>query len=91
MFIELSKKAKDSGLLSLEDDVEFIDDPLIKKGLQLVIDGLNPKITKSILKSQLNKELRNLKDKYAASIECILAIQWGENPEIIKERLDSAL
>jgi len=51
-----SEKARREGLLSLEQDVEKIEDPFMKKGLQLVVDGIDPELLKSMLETDL--ELR---------------------------------
>ncbi len=48
-FVSFSEKARREGLLSLEDDVANVDDRMIKLGLQLVIDGNDPEIVRSIL------------------------------------------
>lgn len=40
-FKELSRKVRKDGLLSIEDDVEEIENEFMKKGLELVIDGLD--------------------------------------------------
>lgn len=54
-FKEVSYKTRKNGLLSLEseitDDVEI--DPFIKKGLQLVVDGVDPQAVRSILELEL--------------------------------------
>ena len=39
-FSELSKRARREGLLSLEDEISKIDDDFLKKGLQMVVDGM---------------------------------------------------
>lgn len=48
-FVSFSEKSRREGLLSLEEDVKDIDDPMIRLGLQLVIDGNDPEIVRSIL------------------------------------------
>lgn len=46
---ELSEKARKDGLLSLEQDAQTSPNPLIKKGLSLVVDGIEADIIKDIL------------------------------------------
>lgn len=53
-FVRLGQKARREGLLSLEDDIQQMDDPFIKKGLQMVVDGLAPEIIKDILYTELD-------------------------------------
>ena len=48
-FSDLSKKARREGLLSLEDEINQLDDKFLKKGLQMVVDGIEPETIKEIL------------------------------------------
>jgi len=48
-FANLSKRARREGLLSLEDDISNLDDDFLKKGLQMVVDGIEPETIKEIL------------------------------------------
>ena len=48
-FADLSKKARREGLLSLEDEINQLDDKFLKKGLQMVVDGIEPETIKEIL------------------------------------------
>lgn len=48
-----SEKARREGLLSLEQDVEKVEDPFMKKGLQMVVDGIDPELLKSMLETDL--------------------------------------
>ncbi len=55
MLVTFSEKARREGLLALEDDVEEINDDFLKKGVQLVVDGTDPELVKSILNTDLNR------------------------------------
>ena len=59
--IELSRKARVEGLLSLEKDVANMDDEFIKKGLQLMVDGTDTEMLREILTTELN----NLEDRHS--------------------------
>ena len=48
VFVELSKKARKDGLLSLENDIESIEDEFMVEGLKMVIDAIEPDIIKEI-------------------------------------------
>jgi chemotaxis protein MotA len=48
-FVSLAEKARREGLLVLEEDVESIKDPMMKLGLMLVVDGVDPEIISTIL------------------------------------------
>ncbi|MCX7772884.1 MAG: flagellar motor protein [Clostridia bacterium] len=47
--IGLAEKSRKEGLLSLEQDAQTITNPLIKKGLSLVVDGIEPQAVRDIL------------------------------------------
>jgi len=49
---ELSEKARKDGLLSLEQDAQTNSNDLIKKGLSLVVDGIEIEVIKDILQRE---------------------------------------
>ncbi|WP_018962667.1 motility protein A [Coprothermobacter platensis] len=49
LLVDLSNKARREGLLALEDSIEGLDDPFVKRGLQLVVDGVEPESVQNIL------------------------------------------
>lgn len=63
---ELSEKARKDGLLSLEQDAQNNENDLIKKGLALVVDGIETEVIKDILKREI--ELRESIDESVAKI-----------------------
>lgn len=54
-FTNLSRKARREGLLSLEDEVNNIEDAYLKKGLQMVIDGIEPETIKEIMELEIGE------------------------------------
>ncbi|HUU67900.1 MAG TPA: MotA/TolQ/ExbB proton channel family protein [Planctomycetota bacterium] len=46
---EFAQIARKEGLLALEDKLESLNEPLLQKGIQLVIDGTPPEVLRSIL------------------------------------------
>jgi len=64
-FKQLSFKSRKEGLLSIESDLTDELDPFIKKGLQLVVDGVDPQMVKSILEFELESTYDRHKDSYA--------------------------
>ena len=50
---KLAEKARREGLLSLEDEKESIENPFFKKGLQLVVDGIDPQLIQKILEIEI--------------------------------------
>lgn len=51
---KLAEKARREGLLSLEDEKESIENPFFKKGLQLVVDGIDPQLIQKILEIEID-------------------------------------
>ncbi|PRR77526.1 Chemotaxis protein PomA [Clostridium liquoris] len=60
-FISLSKKARKEGLLSLEDEINSIDDEYLKKGLQMVVDGIEPETITDIMELEISEMERRHK------------------------------
>lgn len=54
--IEFAEKSRKEGLLSLEQEAQSNSNPLIKKGLSLVVDGIESETVRDIL--DIDKELR---------------------------------
>lgn len=54
--VRFAEKARREGLLSLEREVPQAKDAFLKQGLQLVADGTDPEIVRSILEVQLEQQ-----------------------------------
>jgi len=52
--VELSRKARVEGLLSLEHEINVIDDEFIQKGLQMMVDGTESHILRDVLTTELS-------------------------------------
>jgi chemotaxis protein MotA len=52
--VSLSEKARRDGLLALEDDVDALNDPFAKKGIQLVVDGADSELVRAILAGEID-------------------------------------
>lgn len=70
-FSELSKKARKEGLLSLEEEISNIDDEYLKKGLQMVVDGIEPETIKEIL----TLEIEEMEERHFAGASIFST--WG--------------
>jgi len=53
--VAFSERARREGLLALEDNLDEVEDEFMRKGIQLVVDGTDPDIIKSILYHELNE------------------------------------
>lgn len=85
--LSLAKKARTYGLLSLLDDAESSSHPLLRKGLQLIVDGEKPATVSEILKISIlagDAEGRELLEQCIV-LEGLSGIQNGLNPRTIKE------
>ena len=51
--IELSNVARKEGLLSLEEVSADLEDPFMKKGILLIVDGTDPDLVRGILETEL--------------------------------------
>lgn len=53
LFEQLSERARREGLLSLENELEEVEDPFIKKGVLLAIDGIEPEVIQDIMNAEI--------------------------------------
>lgn len=76
--IELSNVARKEGLLSLEEAAADLDEPFLKKGILLVVDGTDPDLVRAILETELisveerHKKIINFWDMVAS-----MGPAWG--------------
>ncbi len=70
--VNFSEKARREGLLALEDDLEEVEDEFMRKGIQLVVDGTDPDIIKSVLYNDLNQ----LQERHSVGVK--LFDDWGK-------------
>lgn len=59
--IELSNVARKEGLLSLEEAASNLDDPFMKKGILLIVDGTDPELVRAIMET----ELQSIDDRHS--------------------------
>nr|BFE65560.1 flagellar motor protein [Dactylosporangium thailandense] len=64
--VKLAEKARREGLLALEDAMKEVQDPFLKKGLQLAIDGTDSEELAAILEAEVDAKKKA--DKQAAAI-----------------------
>jgi chemotaxis protein MotA len=62
--VSLAEKARKEGLLALESEVKKIDDPFLKRGLQMGIDGTDPEELRTVLEGEISA--KKGEDKVAA-------------------------
>ena len=77
--IELSNVARKEGLLSLEEAATDLEEPFLKKGILLIVDGTDPELVRAIMETELvsvegrHKETIGFWDTLAA-----MGPAWGD-------------
>ncbi|WP_117170614.1 flagellar motor protein MotP [Paraliobacillus sediminis] len=78
LFERLSERARREGLLALENELESVDDPFIKKGVLLAIDGIEPEVINDIMNAEITAmEDRHLKGRIILEKAGEYAPAWG--------------
>lgn len=72
LFIEFSKKTRMNGVLSIEGDVQRLENEAMHRGLQMVVDGKEGEI----VTSQMELEMDLAEDRYDSAPA--LFSKWGE-------------
>jgi chemotaxis protein MotA len=62
--VRFADKARRDGLLALEDEVKDVDDPFLRKGLQLAIDGTDPEMVREVLET----EIAGLRERHKTAV-----------------------
>lgn len=70
--VEFSERARREGLLALEDNLQEVEDEFMRKGIQLVVDGTDPELIKSVM----GNELSQIQARHGANIK--IADDWGK-------------
>jgi len=78
LMVKLSEKTRREGLLAIESELEQIEDPFIKRSLQLVVDG----VESETIKDYMNMEIANLESRHSTGIAIFKALAsefpaWG--------------
>ncbi|PFG05077.1 flagellar motor protein MotP [Bacillus sp. es.034] len=77
-FVTLSEKARREGLLSLEAEVEAVEDPFIRKGVLLAVDGIEQDVILDIMNAEIIAlEERHRKNKSLLDKAGEYAPAWG--------------
>ncbi len=53
LLIRLALKARKEGILALQAEIKEIDDPFLRKGLELMTDGTDPHLLRELLETEL--------------------------------------
>ncbi len=53
LLVSLAQKARREGVLSLEHELESLEDDFIRRGIQLVVDGSDPDVVREIMETEI--------------------------------------
>jgi len=59
--VALSKKARKEGLLAIDSDVNDISDSFLRGGMEMVVDGTEPELIRSVMETELSYTLERHK------------------------------
>lgn len=87
--MDLDRKARNEGFLSLESDLAAIDDPLLAVGVRLVMEGVSGEALEEILATYLLIEGRSGWPflKACVTIEGLLALAESDDPALMARKL----
>jgi hypothetical protein len=87
--MNLDRKARGEGFLSLESELPGIDDPLLAVGIRLVMEGVSGEALEEILATYLLVEERSGWPflKACVTIEGILALAESDDPALMARKL----
>jgi len=54
LILNLANIARREGILQLEETVSTMDDPFIKKGVMLIIDGADPELVQKVMETEID-------------------------------------
>jgi len=78
LFIRLAERARREGILALENELEEVEDPFIKKGILLAVDGIEPEVITDILNAEITAiEERHYKGRVLLEKAGEYAPSWG--------------
>ncbi|MCL2101412.1 MAG: MotA/TolQ/ExbB proton channel family protein [Fibromonadales bacterium] len=63
--ISFAEQARREGILALENSLEKVDDPFLRKGIQLAVDGTERAVIESILET----EKENIEERHKSNID----------------------
>jgi chemotaxis protein MotA len=75
LLVELADKARRQGLLALEEEEARLTEPFMRKGVQLVVDGVDPSVVRELL--EIDSE--HMSERHASNY-ALLAAMGGYAP-----------
>lgn len=54
LLVYFAEKARREGLLAMEEEANELGDPFLRKGIQLVVDGVDPELVREVMEIEIN-------------------------------------
>src|SRR5690606_10355697 len=54
LMVHFAEKARREGLLAMEEEAEGLEDPFLRKGIQLAVDGVDPEVVRNVLETEID-------------------------------------
>lgn len=70
LFVKLADQARRDGLLSLEEEARKIEDDFIKKGVMLIVDGVDPSVVHEVMET----DTEQVAERHKEGIEMLKAL-----------------
>jgi hypothetical protein len=90
-FRSLASYVRKNGFLPLEEIEDSIDDPVMRKGIELRVDGWEPLLSRSILEKYKASALRSFEARLDMIIDGIDALASRDIPQAVEEKLRAHL
>lgn len=68
--VQFAEKARREGLLALESELDSIDDPFFRRGMQLAIDGGDPEMVSEVMEA----EVKAMQERHKVGAKFLMAI-----------------
>ena len=87
--IGLANIARKEGILALEEQIEKLDDRLLKTGLGLIVDGTDPRLVRDLMNVKITTSFKTGSELLSQIIITagVLSVQAGENPRLMETKL----
>ena len=88
VFPSLAELARLEGILALDGLFDRAD-PFVETAIRFIVDGTEPGLVMDILEAQQESLLREHEVKLRKVVEGVMAIQSGDNPRIVGQKLQA--
>ena len=87
LLASLAETARREGVLALQPLAEACGEGLLRQGLGLVIDGVEPALARTILKTRTETLMQHHRTRCRMILEGVMLVQRSANPHMVEEIL----